>query len=225
MAPTLPSKSRESGPAGAPGAGGWRTRSAGRWPFGGEAPSWAGLSRAAEAQVGGAAPRGPRPAASPEGRGGSEPAMESEYYGGEQSGSGAGLREGGRARRGLSGRGERPGPALPRALSWVAAARRPSAAAAGPRRAGTGLSWGRGRPAGRSRAPEGVWSRCGRAARALRDPPVAGLRGALGSAPGRPARGLSAGAPRCWGLSAFPVTRRGCQGASRRWETSPSFTF
>lgn len=151
--------------------------------------------------------------------------MESEYYGGEQSGSGAGPREGGRARRGLSGRGERPGPALPRALSWVAAARRPSAAAAGPRRAGTGLSWGRGRPAGRSRAPEGVWSRCGRAARALRDPPVAGLRGALGSAPGRPARGLSAGAPRCWGLSAFPVTRRGCQGASRRWETSPSFTF
>lgn len=218
MAPTLPSKSRESGPAGAPGAGGWRTRSAGRWPFGGEAPSWAGLSRAAEAQVGGAAPRGPRPAASPEGRGGSEPAMESEYYGGEQSGSGAGLREGGRARRGLSGRGERPGPALPRALSWVGARQRP-----GPGPAGLGRGWA-GAGAG-LRGVIGPPRACGAAARALGGPPVPGLCGAFGSAPGRPARGLTAGAPRCWGLSAFLVTRRGCQGASWRWETSPSFTF
>lgn len=107
----------------------------------------------------------------------------------------------------------------------LGARQRPRPGPAGLGRGWAGLGWGLGRPAGRSRAPEGVWSRCGRAARALRDPPVAGLRGALGSAPGRPARGLSAGAPRCWGLSAFPVTRRGCQGASRRWETSPSFTF
>uniref|UniRef100_A0A8B9II99 Interacts with SUPT6H, CTD assembly factor 1 n=1 Tax=Anser cygnoides TaxID=8845 RepID=A0A8B9II99_ANSCY len=89
MAPAPPPKSRESGTAGAPGEGGgrrWRTRSPGRRPFGGEAPSWAGRAgRRRRRSVSGAPgavprrqPRGPR----------REPAMESEYYGGEQSDDG-----------------------------------------------------------------------------------------------------------------------------------------
>lgn len=64
------------------------------------------------------------------------------------------------------GRAGTAGPQRPRGAPGPCAAprpvlgRRPSAARAGPRRAGTGLGWGWGRPPGRYRAPEGMWSRC-----------------------------------------------------------------